>query len=283
MIAAATRALSVAVAFAAAVAAVAVPTAVAGARAAPAAANVAGGTPVPGGGDPSSVPIRTDCPGATSVTARYLVTRDTPNGASGEAGRRERRAERELYREPRRVLHVDRTLGVADQFAMTPNDRVRSVRYFDGPERAIAYEPADLALVRTGGADAGDRSRWWRPDGWLDGAAIERSRLLGTDGEGCDRLERRVLLVPGARVELEWYPALDLPKRQRVERDGVTVVWELLERDDDPERVEAAFASRADYAEIDFADVGDSESDPFVRRMIVLGFVEHPDGSGHAH
>jgi hypothetical protein len=50
---------------------------------------------------------------------------------------------------------------------------------------------------------------------------------------------------------------------------------------------QAAFALRDDYRTIDYADIGDSEDDPFVRKMIRMGFVSHGasgfyDEHGHA-
>ena len=236
------------------------------------------------------------CTPPTATVARYRVTSVSRiDPATGRRAERPKRGERELYREDHRVLHVDRSLGVADHFATTPNGRVRSVRYFDRHERSIAYEPADLALVRPGGGDPARGgadgapigpdpfARWWRPSGWASASGIARTPLIGIEGEGCERLERRALEREDRTIELEWWPALDLPKFQRIARGGASVTWELIERDDDPERVAAAFAARADYAETDFADVGDNESDLFLQRMIVLGFVEHPEKGGHAH
>ena len=39
--------------------------------------------------------------------------------------------------------------------------------------------------------------------------------------------------------------------------------------------IDAFFNKNLDYQTTDYADIGDSESDPFLRKMINLGFVEH--------
>ncbi len=83
------------------------------------------------------------CDPAAPIAARYRVGVLAPGSDTPV-----RTVERELYREARRVLHVRPDRGVADHYALTPNDRLRSVRYFDRDERAIAYEPADLVAAR---------------------------------------------------------------------------------------------------------------------------------------
>jgi hypothetical protein len=36
-----------------------------------------------------------------------------------------------------------------------------------------------------------------------------------------------------------------------------------------------------DFNKLDFADIGDNESDPFIANMIKMGFLEHAEGSAH--
>lgn len=79
-----------------------------------------------------------------------------------------------------------------------------------------------------------------------------------------------------------------------LQRGGTLTVWRRLEIVSDPTSAQAAFDRRASYASTDYADIGDNESDPFLLRMINLGFIEHGGsgfydadghdmGAGHAH
>lgn len=61
--------------------------------------------------------------------------------------------------------------------------------------------------------------------------------------------------------------------------DQVRFIWRRTEVVTDPEAVMTAFEDRSRYASTDYADIGDNESDPFLLRMVNLGFVEH-GGSG---
>ena len=85
-----------------------------------------------------------------------------------------------------------------------------------------------------------------------------------------------------------------LPAQQIVvSYENPVLAWSLTEQGDSG--LQQRLASRDDYTLIDFADIGDSEENPFVKKMINWGFVEHGasgfydehghaiEGHGHAH
>jgi len=55
----------------------------------------------------------------------------------------------------------------------------------------------------------------------------------------------------------------------------------------EPKKIEEFFRIRGSYQTTDYADIGDNESDPFLLKMMNLGFIKHGasgfyDAQGHA-
>ncbi len=167
----------------------------------------------------------TDAVSSDSLGIRYevVVTR----------GEEERVEQITLWRIGDRLLQERNERQLAELWESTRNGGVHLVRYFDGHERAIEYQPEDLKVP-------GDRP------------VAERLALFEAL---CDEGEATL-------------------------QQGETLtVWRRLEIVSDPATVQAAFDRRASYLSTDYADIGDNESDPFLLRMINLGFIEH-GGSG---
>ncbi len=51
--------------------------------------------------------------------------------------------------------------------------------------------------------------------------------------------------------------------------------WKLQKIERNQDVINQFFAQRANYQSTDFADIGDNESDPFLIKMINLGFIDH--------
>ncbi|MCK0153532.1 hypothetical protein MWU49_07455 [Alcanivorax sp. S6407] len=143
------------------------------------------------------------------------------------------------------------------------------LRAFPQYQRSIWYPAADLEALNRG-AD------WQSVAGWPAPASLGYALKDGEAGvvQGCTVSE----YVRGdSRVQ--WVEAAGVPARIA---EGETV-WQLVELDSVP--AEETFLRWARWPSTDFADVGDSEADPFLRRMIAQGFIgrgTHEAASGEA-
>jgi len=70
--------------------------------------------------------------------------------------------------------------------------------------------------------------------------------------------------------QLDWITSIELPQQFNL---GAELSYQLLTVE--PYSHEAFTVLTQNYQDIDFADVGDSESDPFIAKMINQGFIEH--------
>lgn len=75
--------------------------------------------------------------------------------------------------------------------------------------------------------------------------------------------------VRGVPVQLDWLEAADLPARYRSGKGRAAYVLELRSLEQRPAGV--AFTATDGLREIDYADIGDMELDPFARRYIREG------------
>ncbi len=192
-----------------------------------------------------------------------------------------------IWRLPTKVAWEYSGSGVTEVWARAADGRLYVSRYFDEYQRGIEYQPEEVRITQ---ADAWERQRHLLSSEQL--AAFARG---DSSGEGCDRQTLLTLQGQGADEEIHWLDALALPRTWEQQEGPVQYRWSLESLVVDPARVEEAFARRESYQMTDYADIGDNESDPFLRRMINLGFVSHGasgfynahgeamDGHGHSH
>ncbi|MDF1638674.1 hypothetical protein [Alcanivorax jadensis] len=139
-------------------------------------------------------------------------------------------------------------------------DSASLLRVFPGHQRSIWYPTGDLRAL-------GKEAQWQTVTGWPQ---PEKAGFTPVN-------DSSVVVVQGCKA---W----------QYEKAGQTVLWAeepaLPVRMSDGERrwqlvslqqvpASETFVRWEQWPSTDFADVGDNEADPFLRKMIALGFVEH--------
>lgn len=244
-------------------------------------------------GSPSAA-LAQDSSEPCDLQAEHLGASYTISSSSGK------KAALEFWRDGNTVLysHLDRQ--TADQWTLTSNGYLKPVRFFLADERAIEYDVFDINNGK-GTKDWESRSQW------ISQKQIDSMQLTGSEGEGCMRTQSYEYTPLGktgkpdlfSRVTLSWLPALGLVERYEIRStDSLgqrrVTQWQLNNLETDPELVSKALNAFGGYAATDYADIGDNESDPFLMKMIKLGFIQHgasgfyeSDGSpltgGHVH
>lgn len=192
-----------------------------------------------------------------------------------------------IWRNGDDLLHEDDSTNMAEQWHRIDDDKVKIDRYFDTYKRTIEYQPAELVKTRT--------TQDWATKYWLiTPDMLKSAKKVSSAGQACDRVDTYSFTNDDVDVKLEWLPALSLIRSQTVKTKEQTFTWTLQSWTDDATEIEAAFAARDGYQSTDYADIGDNESDPFLAKMINLGFVDHgasgfydshgnPSDVGHKH
>lgn len=196
------------------------------------------------------------------IGAEYTITRQT----SGQPAETHSFA---LWRAGQRVAHEYSQAHITDVWHLMPNDKIHLVRNFDNAKRGIEYQPVDMHYE-------GGKSDWSLKNQLVSDSLLKSLTTVDASGSGCERqIHYRSGKHQQTSVQLSWLPALQLVKSYR-EHDGQTVIsWELQNLVSAPTRIDQQFTRRENYQTTDFIDIGDNESDPFLQRMIHLGFIEH--------
>lgn len=192
-----------------------------------------------------------------------------------------------LWRNGQQVAHQYPGTQITEIWERVSNGMLRLERHFDAYQRGIEYQPLEI--------NKGKGVKDWTQKNQLISERLKDSlQLQMSSGEGCQRVEHYALNDNGSTIHLAWLPALKLVKHYRVASDMANLTWELENTVQDSLQVQQAFATRAAYQTTDYTDIGDNESDPFLLKMINLGFVEHGSSGfynteghaiegGHAH
>lgn len=167
-------------------------------------------------------------------------------------------SERQIWRKKNSVLHVYPDSGISDYWMPSYQDKVQLIRYYDSESQGIEYQPGEFKQ-KTG----------WEGIAYLS-TRDQRSQLTlqSESGSGCDVSQS---FNSDNGTELKW-----MANQHYVESfKGGNTIWKLQKVVRAKDKINAEFDRRQKFNTTDFSDIGDNESDPFIRKMINLGFVEH--------
>lgn len=135
-------------------------------------------------------------------------------------------------------------------------DGIAHLELFPQERRSIAYAPGDLRTL--------DRvPQWPRLTGLIDPALRERLRRTGSGHAFGEVVARyRGNDANGGKVALDWLETEAIPTYFRSGTGETAYVLRLHTLRRVP--ADAAFTAISDYRELDYADLGDMELDPFV-------------------
>lgn len=174
-----------------------------------------------------------------------------------------------LWRNGNQVAHEYENTHITEIWERTKNDKLRMVRHFDQHKRGIEYEPNEIKIQHSD-------DDWQLKKHLVTQSLINSMSLTSTHNEGCEILQQHVKENSNnEHMSLEWLPQQKLVKKLSTHSKKEHVIWELVSVIKDQGKVKQLFRSRSAYMMTDYADIGDNESDPFLMKMINLGFVAH--------
>lgn len=177
-----------------------------------------------------------------------------------------------LWRNGNSIAQEFENTHIVNMWHLLPNQQLRLVRYFDAQQRAIEYEPNDIRYRSQG-------DHWQYMSQLVSDAMLSEMQKQSTTGEGCERVETYHSVKGDETIELEWLPELKLVKTMTIHGHEGETHWQMEKLIKDQKLVKQQFLSRDRYESTDYADIGDNESDPFLLKMIKLGYIQH-GGSG---
>ncbi|HEA16732.1 hypothetical protein LCGC14_2391690 [marine sediment metagenome] len=187
-----------------------------------------------------------------------------------------------LWRTPHQVAEQGREL--VEMWQQLSNQQIRPIRYFQTQQRGIEYQPTEVQVQQD----------WSTKYQLVSDDFIAKMTLKSEQGEGCEQLQNYQLVQGDTKIELAWLVNKKLVSSMRISKPQLTQTLTLATVRFDKAAVLQQFARWDSYQTTDYADIGDNEGDPFLAKMINLGFIEHGAsgfydasgkalGGGHSH
>ncbi|TMN69528.1 hypothetical protein CWB85_17565 [Pseudoalteromonas sp. S1727] len=168
-----------------------------------------------------------------------------------------------LWRTPHQVAEQGHEL--VEVWQQLRNQQIRPIRYFQAQQRGIEYQPTEVH----------GQQDWSTKYQLVSDNFIAKMTLTNEQGEGCERLQNYQLVQGDTKIELAWLVNKKLISSMRISKPQLTQTLSLVSVRFDKADVLQQFANWDSYQTTDYADIGDNESDPFLAKMINLGFIEH--------
>lgn len=154
--------------------------------------------------------------------------------------------------------------NIAKYWFKTKNEQVKTSHLFHEFQRLIEYEAADLS---------GNSKATWEGKFTVLSKGFLSKLKKGQSNNACESTYAGN--VKGVHWIVEWSEVLNLPLSIIQTQDKHSVSLKMHHFSEGGKAVSAMKRRIGDYQSTDYADVGDNESDPFLRKMIRLGFVKH--------
>ena len=202
------------------------------------------------------------CNTDTPISAHYQISKHA------EATKPEKFDHMVLWRRANSVAEQYPKRAITELWERNRSNSIKLNRYFDAYQRGIEYAPGEIKGL-------GSDDDWSMKNQLVANSLLAKMTLIKTIGSGCDREEIYTLKDPQQSITLNWLPTYRLVKSYTRNAKGETSTWLLTAKSTDTKVINAFFEQHLDYQTTDYADIGDNESDPFLKKMINLGFIEH--------
>ncbi|CAA0091958.1 Uncharacterised protein [Zhongshania aliphaticivorans] len=207
-----------------------------------------------------------NCNAETPISAHYKISKYAVDSAPKKF------SHMVLWRRANTVAEQYPERKITELWERNHSKSIKLNRYFDEYERGIEYAPSEIREVKT-------NDDWSMKNQLIDNSLLAKMSLSKQSGSGCEREELYTLKDQHQTITLTWLPEYRLVKSYQRNANNMVSNWTLSKKSTDIKTIDRFFDTHLSYQTTDYADIGDNESDPFLRKMINLGFVEH-GGSG---
>lgn len=172
------------------------------------------------------------------------------------------------YRNGNVVAYSYPSQKITEVYKKLKNNGLSLIKAFDANKRAIEYDPVDMRTE-------GESSDWQSNKNLPTPSSLN---LLDVEKKSQEFKGMRIYTKRGSNSYLRmlWYEpkqlllSLEVYKNRKLQFKYTLVSLEKM--DDHLNRI-------ANYQTTDFADIGDHEDDPFLVKLIDLGFVSHHEAT----
>jgi hypothetical protein len=182
-----------------------------------------------------------------------------------------------LLRTTNKVAHHYPATEITESWELNQVKTIKPTRYFDHYKRAIEYQPTELVHGKI-------EKDWSYRYQLVSDDFLKKAKLIAQQYKGCELEESLQYKSADLSYRISYLPQKRLISKFEVSTlDGnIIETWTLTDSTHEQETVQAFFAAKDDFQSTDFADIGDDHTDPFLTKMVTLGFIE-ASSSGFYH
>jgi len=204
--------------------------------------------------------------------AQYTLTNSTLTNSTTTDDKEVFTQQKEIWRSKQKVLTVSGEKS--NTWFKQKDGAVQKTAHFDHFKRSIEYQSKRIS-----------DERWQQLNQFINDQQRQSLTLINTKQVGCWQQETYQWQDKEKQLtgELLWNSDLKLVTLLTISQGAIQgthqtmrkSIWQLNNIEQDKKIIAQAFSQRANYQSTDFADIGDNESDPFLLKMINLGFIDH--------
>lgn len=221
--------------------------------------------------------------------ARYIIEEGGHDAHNDHEHEKAEGTQFTVWRMGQMVAHEYEDHDITFLYSNGSGERLLKHQFFDADKRAIEFDSRTIAEHEKG-------TLWSQKKNLVSDELLKRMETVSERGEGCNSIKELAFETQGSSFDLIWLSEFQLPLSLITKGTSGDTHLKLIEIIGSEEEIKLAFAQRDKYISTDFADIGDNETDPFLRNMINLGFIDHGNsgfydsegndiggGHGHAH
>lgn len=208
---------------------------------------------------------------SSQLTATYQIEKTSNGSAKSGDSVRHSHTKLTIWRQKDRVAHQYPEREITEIWSLQKNQRIKLLRQFDTHQRGIEYTSAEIKS---------HRMNWSSKYQLIPGKFKNQLTKTHTEQKDCWTVEYYTNPPTSdentkQQITLAWIPELQLMQKLALISDQGTKIWTLKKVQQNAATIQQAFNRWDNYYLTDYADIGDNESDPFLMKMINLGFIEH--------
>jgi len=199
------------------------------------------------------------------------ITGDTNFQASYEMSTPRGKNQLDYYRMKERSAFEYKGQGITEVWTKTQSDNAFLIHGFDDDKRAIEYEVIDLKMEHKS-------SSWEKKKNLVHPDSFDFPKGFVEKSQGC-ALHHYSKKLEDTEIKMVWNEAKEILVSLEVKHKGEETYSYVLQALKPIDVKDNHITVVQAYDRTDFADIGDNESDPFFRKMINLGFIEHHEAN----
>ncbi|WP_133469465.1 hypothetical protein [Paraglaciecola marina] len=172
-----------------------------------------------------------------------------------------------LWRDKEVVAHQYPSTKITEMWQNINHKLIKPIRYFNDYHRAIEYQPGEVVHGKK-------ETDWSYRFQLVSTSMLSKMTETKRQGAGCDERVFLTYKTDKSELSIVWIPQMKLVESFRLDNPSRKEHWQLTSLDTKTAKVDEYFKKLYAYKGTDYADIGDDHTDPFLTKMVTLGFVE---------